>query len=181
MNVPSPWRFSSFTSTQSVCAIFSKFFEKYMLLLLTSASLPSPAIICFHAEKSIEGLNNYDVLKFFVLLLQDQLPMKLDPYKLSLLTRLYWSVLLLFLDTPLSCTSVQFCTTCTVQIDSQEKLHRDNSNYHHKNPQHTYQIIFMTQSTEAVERVSNCSEVVPMEMLLSKSLLVIRADRGYHI
>lgn len=36
----------------------------------------------------------------------------------------------------------------------------------------------MMQITKAVERVSNCSEVVPMEMLLLKSFLVIRADRG---
>lgn len=123
-----------------------------MLLLLTSA------IICFHAEKAIEGLNNYDILKFFMLLCQDQLPMKLDWYKLLLPTRLYWSVLVLFLDTSLSYMSLQFCTMCAVQIDSSEKIHGDSSNYYHKNPQHCYQVFFMTQITEAVERVSNCSD-----------------------
>lgn len=44
----------------------------------------------------IEGLNNYDVLKFLMLLPQGQLPVKLEQYKFPLLTRLYWFVLVLF-------------------------------------------------------------------------------------
>lgn len=97
---------------------------------------------------------------------QGQLPTKLDQYKLPLLARLYWSVLVLFSDTSLSCMSLQFSTICAVQTDSQEELHKDNLNYSHENAQHSYQVIFMTQITEAVEGVSNCSEIVPMEMLL---------------
>lgn len=97
---------------------------------------------------------------------QGQLPTKLDQYKLPLLARLYWSVLVLFLDTSLSSMSLQFCTMCAGQTDSQEELHKDNLNYSHENAQHSYQVIFMMQTTEAVERVSNCPEIGPTEMLL---------------
>lgn len=55
---------------------------------------------------------------------------------------------------------------CAGQTDSQEELHKDNLNYSHENAQHSYQVIFMMQTTEAVERVSNCPEIGPTEMLL---------------
>lgn len=67
---------------------------------------------------------------------------------------------------------------CAVQLDSYEKLHRDNSNDYHTNPQHSDQVILMTHITEAAGEVIVPTEMTPMEMLLLKSFLVIRADRG---